>query len=89
MIHKTNGLKINYLSFYGLGILILLLSLRDTVIFHQNHKDKDIFFKSGGNFKDWGYSDPPIYTPVKGWEHKCLVWDGGLVANLILALRFP
>ena len=64
MIDKTNELRINYLSFYGLGILILLLSLRDMDIFHQNHKDKDIFCKSGGNFKDWGSSDPP-YTPPK------------------------
>ena len=65
MIDKTNELRINYLSFYGLGILILLLSLRDMDIFHQNCKDKDIFFKSGGNFKDWGYSDPPYTPPLK------------------------
>ena len=26
---------------------------------HQNYKDKDNFSKSGCNFTDWGYLDPP------------------------------
>ena len=46
MIHKMNGYRINYIPFYGLGILILLFSLRNMDIFHQTHKNKEIFFNS-------------------------------------------
>ena len=39
--------------------------------FHQNYKDKDNFLKSGYNFRDWGYLDPPKGPPLwyTGEEH--------------------
>ena len=33
--------------------------------FHKNYKDKDNFLKSGYNFRDWGYLDPPKVPPFK------------------------
>ena len=42
-----------------MGKFTFLWCLRDMYNFHQNYKDKDTFLKSGYNFWDWGYLDPP------------------------------
>ena len=75
MIHKMNGYRINYLPFYGLGILILLLSLRDMDIFQQTHKNKDIFFKSEEILRICNIQTHPFtFTYTRSIGKNCIIF---------------
>ena len=62
----------------------MLLSLRDMDIFHLNHKDKDIFFESAGNFKDWGYSEPPYTPPLSLFHPRNVIEVWTSISTLLL-----